>query len=115
MAITNPAKRFVRRSDPWAVGPQITFAAAVLTAFAALAVAATTQPSDLVLPLVSTLFFVLAGLVTLVAWSRRRISAPDQVTYWDVAGALTFIGICAAAMVDPEQMLRLVEGTHREN
>ena len=72
MAITNPAKRLMHRSGPSALGPQVTFAAAVLTAFAALAVATTTLPSDLVLPVVSTLFFILAGLVALVAWSRGR-------------------------------------------
>ena len=34
---------------------------------------------------------------------------PDNVTYADVAGALTLIGLCAAATIDPEQMVRLVE------
>jgi len=26
---------------------------------------------------------------------------------WDVAGALTFIGICTASMIDPDQMVRV--------
>lgn len=123
MAITHPAKNFARRSDPWTLGPQVAFAVAVLIAFTVLAISATTLPSDFVFPLTSTLLFVLAGLVALVAWSRGRPSeqaqANDQaaphVTYWDVAGALTFIGICAASLIDSDQVVRLMEGTHREN
>ena len=88
--------------------------AAVLTAFAAWALFAMTFPRDFVLPAISTLFFVLAALVALVAWCRGRPSEHDTLSYWDVAGALTLIGICAAALVDPHQMVRLVEGTHRE-
>lgn len=119
MAVTHPAKNFTRRSAPWKLGPQVTFAVAVLIAFAVLAISTTTLPSDFVFPLTSTLLFILAGVVALVAWSRGRLSeqaqANDQVTYWDVAGALTFIGICAAALIDSDQMMRLMEGTHREN
>jgi hypothetical protein len=39
----------------------------------------------------------------------------NQVTYADVAGALTLIGLCAAATIDPDQMVRLVEGGRAEN
>jgi hypothetical protein len=123
MAITHPAKNFARRSSPWMLGPQVTFAVVLLIAFAVLEVSTTMLPSDFVVPLTSTLLFVLAGLVALVAWSRGRPSeqAPGndqatlQVTYWDVAGALTFIGICAASLIDPDQMVRLMEGTQSEN
>jgi hypothetical protein len=123
MAITHPAKNFARRSSPWMRGPQVTFAVVLLIAFAVLVVSTTMLPSDFVVPLTSTLLFVLAGLVALVAWSRGRPSeqAPGndqatlQVTYWDVAGALTFIGICAASLIDPDQMVRLMEGTQSEN
>jgi peptidoglycan/LPS O-acetylase OafA/YrhL len=123
MAITHSVKDFARRSGPWMLGPPVTFAVVLLIAFAVLVVSTTMLPSDLVFPLTSTLLFVLAGLVALVAWSRGRPSeqvpgndqATPQVTYWDVAGALTFIGICAASLIDPDQMVRLMEGTHREN
>ena len=118
MAITHPAKRYTRRRGPRALGPPIIFAAAALSAFSALAWLATALPRDFVLPLTSTLLFVLAGAVGLFAWSRGRLSeqhrTAPQVTYWDVAGALTFVGICAAALVDPDQMLRLVEGVNRK-
>ena len=96
MAITHSVKDFARRSGPWMLGPPVTFAVVLLIAFAVLVVSTTMLPSDLVFPLTSTLLFVLAGLVALVAWSRGRPSeqapgtdqATPQVTYWDVAGAL---------------------------
>ena len=34
---------------------------------------------------------------------------PDNVTYRDVAGALTLIGLCAAATIDSDQMMRLAQ------
>jgi hypothetical protein len=63
---------------------------------------------------VSTIFFVLACLVALVAMLRERGCDQRRMTYWDVAGALTLFGICVASQVDADQMVRLVEGTHRE-
>ena len=42
------------------------------------------------------------------------VAEQDQLTYWDVAGALTLFGICVASQVEPDQMVRLIEGTHRE-
>jgi hypothetical protein len=72
------------------------------------------QPSlsrDALLPATSTLLFVFAAVVALIAW-RSPVPA-RQFTYWDAAGLLTLIGICAAAAVEPEQMVRLVAGTER--
>jgi len=57
------------------------------------------------------LLFVLAAAVALVAW--RRPALGPRLTYWDVAGALTLSGLCVAAAVEPEQMVRLVAGTDR--
>jgi hypothetical protein len=113
MALTDHAKRFGRRSDSPAAGPPATFIAAVAAAFAVLGISAVMLPRDVVLPLVSVVFFALAALVALIAWRSAHRREPDRVNYWDVAGALTFIGICAASFVDPEQMVRLVEGSHR--
>ncbi len=114
MPITNSATRFGHKTGPWARGPEVTFAAAVLIVFAALAACWRTLPSDLVLPVISTLLFVLASLVALVASRWERASQQSETTYWDVAGALTFIGVCVASQIDPDQMVRLVEGAPRE-
>jgi hypothetical protein len=59
MPITNSAPRFGHQIGPWARGPEVTFAAAVLVVFAALAACWRTLPSDLVWPVISTLLFVL--------------------------------------------------------
>jgi uncharacterized membrane protein YfcA len=115
MATIRPAGRFTDRSERQALGPLVGFAAGVLATFALLGLSPAMLPRDLVLPSASVLLLVLAGLFSLVAWSRgRRAERAAQVTYWDVAGALAFIGICAGALVDPDQMVRLVEGARRQ-
>ena len=113
MLIISPAKRLGQRSRPGTRGPEVTFTAAVVTAFAALAACAAMFPADIVLPAVSTLLFVMACLVALVAWRSGHTRERSHVTYWDVAGALTLLGICVASQIDPDQMVRLVEGARR--
>ena len=113
MSITNPVKR-LHRASPWMHGPELAFAGTLLIAFAAMVAGTKMLPGDLVLPVVSTIFFVLACLVALVAMLRERACDQRRMTYWDVAGALTLFGICVASQVDADQMVRLVEGTHRE-
>ena len=108
MALTHDIRPLSRGAERLGhLGPQVMFAAALLLAAAAWIVAASSLSNDHTLPLVATLLFALAGLAALVALSRAA-TAPDHPTYWDVAGALTFIGIGAAALIDPEQMVRLV-------
>lgn len=113
LASTSQGDRFAHRSGPAVYGPPATFAATVLMAFTALVIATMTLPKDAVWPAISTLFFVFAALVALVAWRLGRPSEQGTVSYWDVAGALTLFGICAGAMIDPDQMVRLVEGAQR--
>jgi hypothetical protein len=66
-------------------------------------------PESLLMPVISMLLFVLAMVFALVAWIR---CSTDEyaVSYRDVAGALAFIGIGAAALVEPEHLVRLVAG-----
>jgi hypothetical protein len=106
MAITHDVRPLPHLSQP-SLGPPVIFAAALAVAAVAWIFASQTFSSDATLPLVATLLFVLAALATLMAW-RHAALPPQRLTYWDVAGALTFIGIGAAALIDPEQMLRLV-------
>ena len=115
MAITNPVRGVARSRRAGASGPPIVFTATVLIAFSALAVSTAALPRDLVLPLISTLFLVAAALVALLAWLRERAIDPVRLSYWDVAGALTLIGICAGTLVDPDQLVRLVQGPGREH
>src|SRR5262249_31535885 len=116
MPTTNPAKPAFQPAGLRARGPQITFAATVLAGFAAMAASTVVLASDLVLPVASTLFFalaLLAVLIGLIASHGRRAREADHLTYWDVAGALTLFGICVASQIDPDQMVRLVEGEQR--
>jgi hypothetical protein len=115
MPTTNPAKSAFQQAGPRARGPEITFAATVLTGFAAMAAGTAVLTSDLVLPVASTLFFALAlmaVLIALIASHGQHARRTDHITYWDVAGALTLFGICVA-WIDPDQMVRLVEDEHR--
>jgi hypothetical protein len=89
-------------------GPQLAFAAATLSGFVVFLGSRALLSADAVVPVVSTLFLLLAAAFGVVAWRGGRMD-PSNVTYADVAGALTLIGLCAAATIDPEQMVRLAE------
>jgi hypothetical protein len=91
------------------LGPRTAFIAAILCSAAAWSVAAGTIPDQVVLPTVATLLFVLAAVTAAAAWKSRN-SAGNDVTYWDVAGALTLIGICVSALIEPEHLTRIMEG-----
>jgi hypothetical protein len=112
MSTTNPIKRYGHRASREApVGPRTTF----LVAMAAIGfiAAAGIIPASLLMPTISLLLFVLAAVFALVAWVRCSTDEYD-VSYWDVAGAVAFIGICTAALVEPDQLVRIVAGSHRD-
>ena len=95
-----------QRIGRFAAGPELTFAATIFAAAGAwLGMAAVVQ-ADLVVPLVATLLLVLAAGLALVAWHRGGEDRA-RVGY---AGALTLIGLCAAATIDPDQLVRVVAG-----
>ena len=96
------------------LGPELAFGGVVFASFAAWGASSMTLPPDLIMPVVATLFLAFAAVLAMFA--RRDLNLDSgQVTYADVAGALTLIGLCAAATIDPDQMVRLVESGHREN
>ena len=97
-----------------ALGPELAFGGAVFASFAAWAASTVTLPPDLIMPVVATLFLGFAAVLAMFA-RRDREPGSGQVTYADVAGALTLIGLCAAATIDPDQMVRFVEGRNSEN
>src|SRR5262245_5261744 len=120
MTMPSPSRGVAGQRGGWAAGPPAAFAAAVLIAFIPLAMSWLTMPRDLAMLLTSMVLFVLAGVIALVGWrsgrpGRHRPAERDAVTYLDVAGALTFIGIFAASQVDPDQMVRMVAAAYRED
>lgn len=98
---------------PAALGPQFGFFAAVLAVVGVFALSRATLPADLVMPLVSTALIALAAAFGAAAWWRGWMD-PNGVTYRDVAGALVLIGLCAAATIDPDQMVRIVQSNAAE-
>jgi hypothetical protein len=114
MAVSNKTKPFPAKDRAGLYGPEIMFASAVLASFAVLAFATAAFPGHFALPVTSTLLLASAGLAALIAWLRERGPGTGRVTYWDVAGALTLIGISAGTLVDPDHLLRIVESPPRE-
>jgi hypothetical protein len=75
-----------------------------------LVAASAAMPRDFALAAVSTLFFAFAALAALFAWGARRKQNSSTLNYWDVAGALTLIGICAATFLDSDAIIKFIEG-----
>ncbi|HET7679507.1 MAG TPA: hypothetical protein VFK79_05165 [Xanthobacteraceae bacterium] len=108
MAITHDARPIFRPRQE-SLGPQTVFVAALMLAATAGIFGPRSFTPDMTLPIVATLLFASAAAASLLAWNHGA-TAQHHLTYWDVAGALTFIGIAIAALIDPEQMLRIVTG-----
>ncbi len=105
--------RYRERSDPFGIGPQLGFAAATFAGFAAWSGLIVSIPATLIMPVLATLFLGFAALFGVVAW-HNRAEDPTRVTYADVAGALTLIGLFAASTIDPDQLVRIVADGHTE-
>jgi hypothetical protein len=89
------------------------FAAGVVLA-ATVAATALTLPRPLVLPVFSVMALSVAGVIAIMAWRRSTAGDQSRVTYWDVAGALAFFGVCAAMLSDAEQVMPIFEGAKRQ-
>ncbi|BAT59984.1 hypothetical protein GJW-30_1_02519 [Variibacter gotjawalensis] len=91
----------------------------LLAAILSIALAATaatvlwTLPRPLVLPVLSTFLIAAAMSVALFAWRRQAPRTGNDVTYWDVAGALTLFGIVAALMSDPSEVIPILEAQRK--
>ena len=109
MATTDPAKRWAHSKPVTPIGPVVTFGFTVTITLVLMAVAPTIMPRDFAMPVVSTMFLLLASMVALAGW-RFGQTHHDVLSYWDVAGALTLFGIFAGILIEPEQVLRLMEG-----
>jgi hypothetical protein len=67
-------------------------------------------PAQLVLPTLSGIFIVAALGLAGFAWLRPAgRSTPTQITYWDVSGALYFLGCGAAMLGEAEYIVPLME------
>lgn len=89
-------------------GPQGTAVLTLIGGIAAFALLVWGLPQPLVLPAISILLLAASALIALVAWRRPR-PHQSQLGYWDLAGALTLIGIAAALLSEPDQVVPLLE------
>ena len=96
-----------QQSHPLGYGPQLGFAVAVVVGFVAWSGLIVPIPGHFGMPLLATLFLIFAAVFGVIAW-RHRHEDPARVTYADVAGALTLIGLFAACTIDPDQLVRIV-------
>ncbi len=103
----NPGPHTHSRSEPLGHGPQIGFAVAVIAGFAAWSGFIVPIDTGLAMPVFATLLLAFAVVFGIVAW-RYGTNDPTRVTYADVAGALTLIGLFAAATIEPDQLAGLV-------
>jgi hypothetical protein len=108
---TVPARRVLRpdrdRTVRW--GPLLIMAGAIALCIAGGMYLLQSHSTDALLPAISALLFTVGGLIAAVAWSRPSSDA-GVPNYRDVAGTLVLLGICVAAAIEPDQMVRLVEG-----
>jgi len=90
--------------------------AAIAVAFAGASAACTlvwTLPAPLVLPAVGVLATLAAAAMAMMAWLTVQPTAL-ALTYWDVVGALTLVGIFATLLSEPELALPLLENQRTE-
>jgi hypothetical protein len=95
---------------PILAGPEAVALATLVLGGAAFLLMLWLLPAPLILPVLSVSLLAAAAAVALIAWRRPR-PHQSQLGYWDVAGAVTFIGIAAALLSEPDQVLPLLEGT----
>ena len=105
MTLTTSARRAAPRATTLH-GPSFAFAAAVIAGGAALLL----LPNPFSLAVGATLLFLATALVALLAWRRPASQSPHYASYWDAAGAILFIGICMAALIQPDQIAALLDG-----
>jgi len=108
LAIGATAREISQRVSQDAVGPEIALAGAGLIAIAAFKMLQPMLPAAATLPLIVTIFFVMAATAAFWAWRRGTPARTRQLNYWDVSGLLTFVGICLAAVIEPEALAQLI-------
>lgn len=95
------------RSGPLG-GPLAMMIATALVTAGALGFLASRLPMPLVLPVLSMILLAAAIAAALLGWLRPAVDS-RLPGYWDVSGALTFAGISAALLSEPEAVLPLLE------
>lgn len=114
MATNHRAEGKTRSAHHGLRGPRAAFLGAVLTVGLCWTLAPAVVGEDLITPAATSLLFALAAVFAGVALSRRGADE-DDVTFWDVAGAMTLIGICMSALIAPDQLVRFIADAGSRN
>jgi hypothetical protein len=105
-AVSGPSRiRFLR-------GPQGALIVAGVLIVIGFTLAHATFSEVLIAPILATEFFVLACVVALIGCSSRTGAG---LSYWDVAGLLTFAGICVTQAVEPESVIQIINDLNSPN
>src|SRR5262245_54193923 len=92
--------------------PKLLTIAALSTTLAIAVVARTMLPPDAFLAVVATSLFTFAAIATLAAWLVKR-RAGMRLSWLDLAGIFTCIGIVVTMMIEPEEIAQFVGGAPR--
>jgi len=92
--------------------PKLLTIAALSVTLAVAAIARMTLASDAFLAVVTTALFAFAALATFAAWLVHR-RAGTRMTWLDLAGIFTCIGIVVSMMLEPEDVALFVGGPSR--
>lgn len=112
MSLTEPRQSVQKSRAPRLPAPPTLFLAAAGTILAGLVWLSLHWPAALLLPVASLGLLAAAAAIALLA-HRRDEPQGGTVTYWDVTGALTLAGICAALFSEPDQVIPLIESASR--
>ncbi|MEX0590459.1 MAG: hypothetical protein WD207_05190 [Xanthobacteraceae bacterium] len=113
MPLTDPM-RGEATGNGFAVGLNLVLIGSGAILAGALLFSAWTLPPQLVLPTVSLVALASACIVAFIAW-RSRPRDRRHPTHWDIAGALTFIGMCAAILSEPDQVVPFLQVATGDN
>ena len=89
-------------------GLAIALAGATAAAGAALTAALLLLPPSLVFPVTGLALVVAAASFAFIAWISP-LEVGNRLVFWDVAGAMTVLGLCAALIGEPEQAVALLD------
>jgi hypothetical protein len=60
-----------------------------------------------VLPSVSVISLVIAGVIALLAWATASKQDHAAITLWDLSGLYAFLGFAAGMLSEPEHMMEV--------
>jgi hypothetical protein len=66
-------------------------------------------PPALVLPVTAIGLLLAAATLAALAWLTPGEVGRSRIVFFDIAGALAVIGLCAALLGEPEQAIALIE------